>query len=457
MGEGEYRSGDVLIRRMRPRGRRSRPRTSPTACSATTARRPRRGPRAPRALRRFARYLELDPGGQWVAEIDGDGGGHARTRSCARGSGASALFAVAPEHQGRGVGRRLLDAALAYGDGARGGWIMSSEDPRRHAPLRAGGLRPAPVRRGRRDAADGSARRARRRVETICATPRPISRAVRGASHGDDLAGLLDGGARCSRSRAASPSTRRAASGCSPRSTTTRRRGSCGRASRGRRAARRCRSTCSPRARTGRSAPAWRPAWRSRRAARSSPGVTSGRCGPTSRRAPGSSRTSAVERRPARIGRALVGVVGAGVVEVLAAVRAQPGAVLAAEELLREREHDGVARPRRDVELLVRSRTGSRARRRRPARRPRGHRRPGAARRRRGTACTARAGSSRCAGAARTPPPTCARCRGSRRRSAGPSSRSAHRTTRRRRRRRPRCGGPLQGGGAVLRDPCLRM
>ena len=61
------------------------------------------------------------------------------------------LFAVAPEHQGRGVGRRLLDAALAYGDGARGGWIMSSEDPgamRRYA-LAGFDLRPCVAAAGR--------------------------------------------------------------------------------------------------------------------------------------------------------------------------------------------------------------------------------------------------------------------------------------------------------------------
>jgi GNAT superfamily N-acetyltransferase len=150
--------------------------------------------RKARALLRFERYLELDPDGQWVAEIEGVvvGSANAILREGMWGLG---LFAVAPEHQGRGVGRRLLDAALAYGDGARGGWIMSSEDPgamRRYA-LAGFDLRPCV-------AAAGMLRSDLPHVEAdesgdLRATE-PISRAVRGAAHGDDLAGLLDGGAR---------------------------------------------------------------------------------------------------------------------------------------------------------------------------------------------------------------------------------------------------------------------
>ena len=278
MGEGEYRSGDVVIRRMR------RPRTpiasttSPTACSATTAR---------RAIRPSARRAPCCASRATSSSIPAVSGSPrstarwwaARTRSCARGSGVSALRgrARAPGPGGRAAAARRRARVRRRG-ARRVDHVLRG--PGGTASLRPGGLRPAPVRRGRRDAA-----------RRICPSWTPRSRAICARrAH-------LAGGARreprrrprraartpAPRSRAASPSTRRATSACSPRSTRTRPRGSCGRASRGRRAARRCRSTCSPQGRTGRSAPAWRPAWRSRRAARSSPGGTSGRCGRMSR------------------------------------------------------------------------------------------------------------------------------------------------------------------------------
>jgi GNAT superfamily N-acetyltransferase len=193
MGEGEYRSRDVVIRRMRLE---DADRVDDVAYGVLGHHRPARdqAERKARALLRFARYLELDPDGQWVAEIEGVvvGSANAILREGMWGLG---LFAVAPEHQGRGVGRRLLDAALAYGDGARGGWIMSSEDPgamRRYA-LAGFDLRPCV-------AAAGMLRTDLSHVEVDesgdLRHAEPISRAVRGASHGDDLAGLLDGGAR---------------------------------------------------------------------------------------------------------------------------------------------------------------------------------------------------------------------------------------------------------------------
>src|SRR5262249_49934524 len=40
------------------------------------------------------------------------------------------LFAVREDRQSQGIGRKLLDAAVAYGDGARGQIILSTADPR---------------------------------------------------------------------------------------------------------------------------------------------------------------------------------------------------------------------------------------------------------------------------------------------------------------------------------------
>jgi len=187
MGEGEYRSGDVLIRGMRFE---DADRVEDVAHGVLGHHGPARdeGERKARALLRFARYLELDPGGQWVAEVDGEvvGTANAIMREGLWGLG---LFAVAAEHQGRGVGRMLLDAALAYGEGSRGGWIMSSEDPKalRRYALAGFDLRPCV-------AASGMLRTDLPAVEVdesgdLRATE-SISRAVRGAAHGDDLAGV---------------------------------------------------------------------------------------------------------------------------------------------------------------------------------------------------------------------------------------------------------------------------
>src|SRR3954449_5230571 len=100
--------------------------------------------RARRGQSRIAHLLGTDPGGAWVAE-----GERGRVVGLAlalvrEGLWGLSLFAVEPALQGNGVGRRLLDAALAHGADSRGALILSSTDPkamRRYA--RAGfALRP---------------------------------------------------------------------------------------------------------------------------------------------------------------------------------------------------------------------------------------------------------------------------------------------------------------------------
>src|SRR3954468_21731654 len=78
---------------------------------------------------RIGHVLDTDPGGSWVAERDGAVVGVAQAL-VREGLWGLSLYAVAPALQGRGVGRRLLDATLAHGAGAiRGRVILSTEHP----------------------------------------------------------------------------------------------------------------------------------------------------------------------------------------------------------------------------------------------------------------------------------------------------------------------------------------
>lgn len=148
-----------------------------------------------RGVPRIAHLRETDPGGAWVA-VDGDGRVAGSALALVReGVWGLSLLIVRGGLRSQGVGRRLLEAALGYADGARGAIILSSTDPRamrRYAragfELRpcvgAGGivardrLRPAPgVREGTLDDVPA----------TVAA-----SRFVRGASHALDLPVALD-------------------------------------------------------------------------------------------------------------------------------------------------------------------------------------------------------------------------------------------------------------------------
>src|SRR4051794_7038633 len=79
---------------------------------------------------RLRHLLRNDPGGSWVAE-DGDGRVVGLAQALVReGLWVLSLFGVVPGHQEAGVGRRLLDAAVAYGSGVPAGLILCSRDPR---------------------------------------------------------------------------------------------------------------------------------------------------------------------------------------------------------------------------------------------------------------------------------------------------------------------------------------
>ncbi len=152
--------------------------------------------RAAGATARIAHVQRTDPGGCWVAELDGRIVGLA-VAILREGLWGLSVFAILPEHQGRGIGSRLYAPALAYGAGVPGGLIVSSMHPaalRRYA--RSPGFRLLPA-LGLSGVCDR--RRApallRSRPGDLAAdagTIEAASRHVRGASHLRDLPAHLD-------------------------------------------------------------------------------------------------------------------------------------------------------------------------------------------------------------------------------------------------------------------------
>jgi GNAT superfamily N-acetyltransferase len=147
-----------------------------------------------RGVRRVAHLQRTDPGGAWVAEAGGAIVGMALAL-VREGIWGLSLFAVARDHQSRGIGRELLEAAFGHGANARGHLILSSESPaamRRYARL---GLELRPcvaaagiVDRTRLRADDGVVDAGADRIPVADA----IGRAVRGAGHGVDLEIAVD-------------------------------------------------------------------------------------------------------------------------------------------------------------------------------------------------------------------------------------------------------------------------
>jgi hypothetical protein len=142
-----------------------------------------------------AHLQRTDPGGAWVAE-DASGAIVGVALALVReGIWGLSLFAVAPEHRGRGIGRELLEASFGHGADASGHLILSTEHPaamRRYARL---GLELRPcvaaagiLDRSRLPAAEG--------IEDAGAAGIPVAdaigRAVRGAGHGVDLEVAVD-------------------------------------------------------------------------------------------------------------------------------------------------------------------------------------------------------------------------------------------------------------------------
>ena len=142
-----------------------------------------------RNLARIEQVLQTDPDGCWVAERDGEviGAAIALRRE---GIWGLSLLSIAPEHQSAGTGRALMERAMAYEEGTRGGIILASDDHRAIRTYARAGFRLLPclgaigaIRRASipklanvRDGDDSD-------LELVAA----IDRELRGAAHGSDV------------------------------------------------------------------------------------------------------------------------------------------------------------------------------------------------------------------------------------------------------------------------------
>ncbi len=142
----------------------------------------------------FARHAGREPEGAHAAWDDGRLVGVALARWRERLWGLSLLI-VDPDAQGRGVGARLLEAALAGGADAELAMIVSSEDPRAMARYRLAGfeLHPTLKATGRlaeeaRAPVDG----ARDGDAGDLGWIDELGRSLRGARYGPDLAELAE-------------------------------------------------------------------------------------------------------------------------------------------------------------------------------------------------------------------------------------------------------------------------
>ncbi|MFC1416754.1 GNAT family N-acetyltransferase [Streptacidiphilus cavernicola] len=146
-------------------------------------------------LARTRHLARTDPGGCWLAEDGGQAVGAALSLR-REGLWGLALLCVLPSAQGKGVGRTLLDHALAHGHGCLRGMIVVSRDPRAARRYHAAGFRlhPTMALTGRVDVAalpdPGGIP-----VHLGDASHRPlldsVDRATRGAGRGPDHEALL--------------------------------------------------------------------------------------------------------------------------------------------------------------------------------------------------------------------------------------------------------------------------
>jgi GNAT superfamily N-acetyltransferase len=149
-------------------------------------------------LARTAHFLATDPGGNFVADDDGEivGVGQSLRRE---GLWGLALLAVRSDRHGEGLGRRLIDACLEYGRDALGGMILSTEHPAAMRLYASSGfaLRPTVSAGG---IVDRDALRPGPDVRPGTAADYgwmdDVSRLLRGAGHSRDVAQAVEAGTR---------------------------------------------------------------------------------------------------------------------------------------------------------------------------------------------------------------------------------------------------------------------
>lgn len=147
-------------------------------------------------IARTTRLLASDPGGCWVAEYDDEVVGFATSMVRER-LWALATYAVRPGMQGLGVGRPLLDQAIAYGAGCDRGMIAASEDPRAMRRYWRAGFtfHPQLLLHGRVDrSAVPVVSGLREGTEEDQKWMDDLDRHLRGGPHGTDHASLLEAG-----------------------------------------------------------------------------------------------------------------------------------------------------------------------------------------------------------------------------------------------------------------------
>ncbi len=163
------------------------------------------GPRAapgsdsdPRTVREraFVRHLaRTDPGGCWLAVDDAGAPVGAALSTRREGTWGLALFAVLPPAQGKGIGRELLAATLAYGRACLRGIICGSRDPRAAATYHRAGFTLYPAMRltgtvdkAGLEAPDGAVHEGSAKHRDLLDS---VDRRTRGGAHGPDHEELL--------------------------------------------------------------------------------------------------------------------------------------------------------------------------------------------------------------------------------------------------------------------------